>query len=161
MTDKTMAGETERKGLTGHHVAVIFVCFFALVIAVNVTMAVLASRTFGGLVVENSYVASQKFNEWLARARDESALGWDMTVARAANGRLSLALASAGVPMVDARITGRARHPLGRLPERVIAFQPDGAGRYASIERLPAGRWIVHLDIAAHGRTLRKIVDLQ
>ena len=55
--------------LTGRHVAAIFVAFFAVVIAVNVLMASYAVGGFGGTVVDNSYVASQRFNGWLAQAR--------------------------------------------------------------------------------------------
>ena len=36
--------------------------FFGVIIAVNVVMATLASTSWTGLVVENSYVASQEFN---------------------------------------------------------------------------------------------------
>jgi len=50
---------------TGWHMTFILVSFFAVVIAVNLTMAHFASSTFGGLVVENSYVASQKYDGWL------------------------------------------------------------------------------------------------
>ena len=69
---------------TGKHMAAIMIAFFGVVIAVNVLMARLATSTFGGLVVENSYVASQKFNRWLGEARSEKALGWKATVTRGA-----------------------------------------------------------------------------
>ena len=42
---------------TGRHMAAIMVAFFGVVIAVNVYMARLATSTFTGVVVENSYVA--------------------------------------------------------------------------------------------------------
>lgn len=47
---------------TGRHMALILVTFFAVVVGVNVTMAVLARKSWTGLVVQNSYVASQHFN---------------------------------------------------------------------------------------------------
>ena len=50
---------------TGRHITIIMVAFFAVVIAVNLLMARYATSTFGGVVVENSYVASQNFNKWL------------------------------------------------------------------------------------------------
>ena len=50
---------------TGRHMAMILVTFFGIVIAVNITMARYASSTFGGLVVDNIYVASLNFNGWL------------------------------------------------------------------------------------------------
>ncbi len=64
------------KRFTGRHMAAIMFAFFGVVIAVNVTMATFATRTFGGTVVDNSYVASQKYNGWLAEARRQERLGW-------------------------------------------------------------------------------------
>ena len=61
---------------TGWHMTAILVAGFAVVIAVNMAMATIAVRSFGGTVVENSYVASQKFNGWLAQARAQEKLGW-------------------------------------------------------------------------------------
>ena len=63
MTDRRKPG-----AFTGRHMTAILVAFFAVVIAVNFTMARFAMSTFGGKVVENSYVASQHYNVWLARA---------------------------------------------------------------------------------------------
>jgi nitrogen fixation protein FixH len=156
-----MSSDTGRKPFTGRHMAAILIAFFGVVVAVNITMAVFASRTFGGLVVDNSYVASQKFNGWLEQARQEKALGWELEAARAANGRLAVALSSAGAPLGDARLSGFARHPLGRAPERPLSFRANGPGHFASVEPLPAGRWIIHLKVTAHGRALHRIVDVQ
>ena len=36
----------------------------------------MAIGTFGGTVVDNSYVASQNYNRWLADADEQEALGW-------------------------------------------------------------------------------------
>ena len=59
---------------TGRHMLVLMLAFFGVVVAVNLLMATLATRTFGGTVVDNSYVASQRYNRWLdAGARAESA----------------------------------------------------------------------------------------
>ena len=52
------------KPFTGWHMTAILVGFFSTVIAVNVYMAHAAISTFGGTVVDNSYVASQEFNGW-------------------------------------------------------------------------------------------------
>ncbi|MEM9970975.1 MAG: FixH family protein, partial [Pseudomonadota bacterium] len=42
------------KELKGWHVATMFVCGFAIIIAVNLTLAFSAVRTFPGLEVKNS-----------------------------------------------------------------------------------------------------------
>lgn len=146
---------------TGRHMTMILVAFFGVVIAVNFTMAWFASATFGGLVVENSYVASQKFNGWLQKAREEKALDWSLDVTRGQAGHLDAALAGRGQAIDAARIDILARHPLGRLPERKLSFRNLGAGRYESVQTLPAGRWILHIEAQARGQAMHSIVDIQ
>lgn len=145
---------------TGRHMALILVSFFGVVIAVNFTMAWFATTTFGGLVVENSYVASQKFNGWLEKAREQKALGWQLDAARAPDARLIVTLDSGYGPLADAHLRALVRHPLGQAPERTLRFRAIGEGRYESMERLEPGRWIIHIHVDAHGRQLDRIVDL-
>ncbi len=135
---------------TGRHAAAIFIAFFGVVVAVNLTMARLASGTFGGVVVQNSYVASQNFNRWLDRAKAEKALGWKAAVVREADGRLSVSLS--GVPE-SAELFAIARHPLGREPDRAFALAPLGEGRFRSVAVLRPGRWQVRLQVQAGGQT--------
>lgn len=61
--------------LTGRKVFLIAAGAFGVIIAVNVTMAVLAVGTFPGLEVKNSYVASQTFD---ADRAAQEALGWSL-----------------------------------------------------------------------------------
>ncbi|MGO4840209.1 FixH family protein, partial [Rhizobiaceae sp. 2RAB30] len=62
---------------TGRHMLAIMVAFFGTIIAVNVTMATLAGRSWTGFVVKNSYVASQEFNRKAEQGRAQAALGWE------------------------------------------------------------------------------------
>ena len=48
--------------IKGWHVATAFVSAFGVILAANMTLAVNAIRTFPGLEVANSYVASQSFD---------------------------------------------------------------------------------------------------
>ena len=50
-----------QKTFTGRHMLLLVSAFFAAVIAANGTMAYFAARSWTGLVVENSYVASQEY----------------------------------------------------------------------------------------------------
>jgi hypothetical protein len=77
------------------HMTAILVAFFGVVVVVNFTMAGYASSTFGGIVVENSYVASQHFNRWLDEARAEDRLGWDAVTAWRPDGRLAITVTGA------------------------------------------------------------------
>ena len=65
---------------TGWHMAAITSSFFAVIIAVNLTLAFFASTSWTGLVVANSYVASQNFNRDAEIARQQRALGWQVNL---------------------------------------------------------------------------------
>ena len=143
---------------TGRHMAAILVVFFGVVVAVNFTMARFASATFGGVVVENSYVASQEFNRWLDQADAERALGWDAVTAWRPDGRLAVTLR--GAPS-GAEVTATARHPLGRLPDRDFAFEPSGNLRFVSREVLPEGRWLLRLEVRSGESVWRRQEELR
>lgn len=137
--------------LTGRHVAAIFVAFFSVVIAVNILMASYAVRGFGGTVVDNSYVASQNFNGWLAQASAQEALGWPRQTGLDADRHLLLTLTG---PQ-SATISAIAEHPLGRAADIPLRFVRQADGRYRALTALPQGRWIIHWTAQADGRTLR------
>ncbi|MDE2437547.1 MAG: FixH family protein [Sphingomonadales bacterium] len=128
---------------TGRHAAALLVAFFAVVIAVNVYMAREAIGTFGGVVVENSYVASQEYNGWLHEAAKEKALGWSAEAKRRSDGHLVVTLG--GAPD-DAVLSGDAWHPLGRLPDRPLKFARQADGTFVSVDALPQGRWVARLE---------------
>ena len=148
-----------RRGFTGRHMTAIMIAFFGVVVAVIILMARLAIGTFGGVVVENSYVASQHFNRWLDEAAAEKALGWSAEAGRAADGRLSVTVR--GLPPGEAVLAGMARHPLGRQPDQALAFAAQGGGRFLSLQPLPTGRWRVRLEVQAAGTTWRAEEDVQ
>ena len=138
---------------TGYHAAAILCAFFGVVIAVNFTMARFAISTFGGTVVDNSYVASQKYNGWLEEARQEKELGWKVAKPVREEERLLFSIEDApGQPMTGANITATAEHPLGREPARTLNFAEASPGQYRSIEPLPAGRWKLRARIMRDGR---------
>ncbi|MEM6585333.1 MAG: FixH family protein, partial [Pseudomonadota bacterium] len=58
---------------TGKHMLITMVVGFGIVAAVNFYMASRAVGGFHGIVVDNSYVASQKFNDWMDEAESMAA----------------------------------------------------------------------------------------
>lgn len=128
--------------------AAILLAFFGLVVAVNVTMAVFATSTFGGVVVENSYVASQKYNGWLEAAKRQEKLGWKVA-ARLDDARHVIISAN----VEGAEVSGFARHPVGRERDVPLRFGRDLRSDVA----LPAGRWAVHLLVRKNGHEARLI----
>jgi nitrogen fixation protein FixH len=122
-------------------------------------MATLASTTFGGVVVENSYVASQHFNRWLDEAAAEKALGWHAQTARTANDHLSIKLS--GLSSGTVLLAAIARHPLGRAPDQSLTFVKQADGAFLSVERLPPGRWRLRLEVTTRDRLWRTEGDVQ
>lgn len=121
---------------SGRHMTMILLAFFGVVVAVNLTMATFATRTFGGVVVANSYVASQKYNGWLAAARRQDQLGWTIGARLDPDRHVSVAVDQSGVV-----VSGFARHPLGREPDVTLTFDRG----LRSVQALPPGRWAVHV----------------
>jgi nitrogen fixation protein FixH len=133
---------------TGRHMTMILVAFFGVVITVNMVMARAAVGTFGGTVVDNSYVASQNYNDWLAQGRAQRALGWDAVLSRDAAGHLLVTLTASGQPMAEgSAVSATARPPLGRAETKNVRFTALGEGRYRSVDPLAAGRQDVKLTV--------------
>jgi nitrogen fixation protein FixH len=156
-----MAHQATRPGFTGQHMAAVMVSFFGIVIIVNVIMARLAGSTFGGVVVENSYVASQQFNHWLAQERSETALGWHTALNLDARRHVVLR-----VTPDDGRLTGfvargTAHHPLGQAPDRALAFATTADGTLVSTTPLPVGRWQLQLVLGRAGQQRHLAADAQ
>jgi len=145
---------------TGWHMTAILVAFFGTVIAVNMVMATFAIRTFGGTVVDNSYVASQKFNFWLDAARAQAKLGWKEEVALAGDRHVIVAIGTKSGPLPDISVSGVARHPLGRETDIPLIFAPAGNGSFRSVRALPRGRWLVQLNLTRGRDNARRIETL-
>ncbi len=155
MTQQTQA---RPRPFTGWHMLAVMVAFFGVVIAVNVTMMTVARGSFGGIVVENSYVASQEFNGWLRAARAQEALGWQVDSAVAPDRSVTVSVIGASDPLA---VTAMARHPLGRLPDQALTFRRTADGRYVSSAPLPEGRWTLRIQLASGGAVWRQEVSVQ
>lgn len=131
---------------TGKQMAAVFVGGFAIVIAVNLLMASVAVGSFHGTVVDNSYVASQKYNGWLKQAAASKALGWQAVPHRRKDGRV--VVETIAVP-VGAAVTATAERALGTREDSALTFVPQGQGRWVSNESIAPGRWQLRLAIRA------------
>lgn len=135
---------SSNKVITGRHMAMVFAGGFGVVIAVNLVMASFAVGSFHGTVVDNSYVASQKYNGWLDKAAASQALGWQAVPHRRADGRV--VLETLGLP-TGAAIAAEAERALGARETTALTFAPQGQGRWLSNETLAGGRWQVRMAI--------------
>lgn len=134
---------------TGTHAALVFGGSFALIIAVNLVLAVSAVRTFPGLEVANSYVASQEFD---IRRAAQNALGWTVH-ADARDGRVILSITDAnGSPVEVSALSatlGRATHVRDDI---VPDFRFDGTAYVAPVD-LGGGNWNIRMTARAANGT--------
>lgn len=133
---------------TGWHMLGVMLAMFGVIIAVNLVMATLAVRTFGGTVVDNSYVATTRYNHWLAEARAQDARGWRIETSLGALRRVRLVTTSRAGP-IDGQVTAIVRHPLGRAPDFKLKFIRQADGGYLSNRPLPPGRWLLNVIVSS------------
>ncbi|WP_108484918.1 FixH family protein [Oceaniglobus ichthyenteri] len=138
-----------QKELTGRHVAIIVCSMFAVIIAVNLTLAFQAVATFPGLEVKNSYVASQNFDS--DRAAQE-ALGWDVSAVLDQSGTLRLTFGTeTGVaqPDITYAVLGRATNV---AQDVTPDFTFDGQSFVSHVD-LGEGNWNLRLVALAEDGT--------
>lgn len=126
---------------TGWHMLAVCVGAFGIIISVNIALAVNAVRTFPGLNVKNSYVASQEFD---IRRDAQLALGWNVK-ATVETGLLRLSIRdAAGRPVRPATlqvVLGRSTHV---QDDRAAIFTFDGAAHVMPVDLGP-GKWVLRL----------------
>lgn len=129
---------------TGKHAFLTISGGFAIVFAVNGVMVWFAANNRPGMVVDNSYVASQQFNQWLESGRAQQELGWTID-AHAEQGQLLLtARDSRDHPLLGLAGDATITHPLGSEPAQSLKLQEVGDGRYVA-GPLPEGRWVAEI----------------
>lgn len=145
--------ETPGRPFTGWHMLALICAFFGVVIAVNVTMAVFASGSWTGLVVKNSYVASQQYNEVLRDARTQGELGWKSTLAYE-DGRLRFDLDTReGAAVAGAEVTAALSRPIGVERDHSLVLAEREPGLYEQSNALEPGIWNVEVMARAEGGT--------
>jgi nitrogen fixation protein FixH len=148
----TMA--THGKEFTGRHMWLVIGTFFGVVIAVNIGMAVVSSTSWTGLVVQNSYVASQEFEDKRIAHQAQQAAGWDATFTYAP-GRAELAIVDgAGKPVDLGTVTLKVNRPVGGHDDQALTLERTASGKYEVALDLSAGVWdaLVEAEQTAEGR---------
>lgn len=141
-----MSVQPKHDQITGKHVAIVMVAFFAVIVAVNFTMAGLATSSWTGLVVKNSYVASQGFNQELEKARVQSALGWTSRLVVEPD-RIVVHLTDRnGEPALLPQAELVIGRPAFEQMDRVLKLVHQGSGLYAASVILDPGLWMARLE---------------
>ena len=133
---------------TGKHMLLLAIGFFGVIISVNVLMAVLSATSWTGLVVQNSYVASQEFETRRIAHDEQQAAGWQSDI-RLADGRVVLdVLDGTGQPVALGTVELLVNRPVGGHDDQRLVLEHQADGSYAAALHLAAGVWDLHVEAA-------------
>ncbi len=141
---------------TGKHMMMIMVAFFGVIVAVNFNMARLASSTWTGLVVENSYVASQHFNDELMQARAQRETGLHSGLSYK-SGVLTFTLKNQdGVSLQATDLVAEIGRPAFEQADTLIPFSKGSDGDYVLGLTLEPGVWAIKITGTTDGFQYRR-----
>lgn len=146
MTDLS---EKPVRPFTGWHMLALTLSFFGVIIAVNIGLAYKAISTFPGLEVDDSYVASQTFDQEKAA---QEALHWHLKQGYD-HTRHELRLDftdQAGKPVTLADLDVLIGRPTEAAQDQHPVMQQGADGAYVAASVLPLGKWM--LQIVAHAQ---------
>jgi nitrogen fixation protein FixH len=143
---------SQPKEFTGRHMLIIMVLFFGVIITVNLIMATYSQTSWTGLVVKNSYVASQEFNEKVIEGRAQRALGWQAKLTFLP-GLVTYSLQdSASIPVTTTSVAVTFRRPSYEAEDVKTDMQRQADGTYILATKLRDGIWIVETSAIAAGK---------
>ncbi|KAI93748.1 nitrogen fixation protein FixH [Rhodomicrobium udaipurense JA643] len=131
-------------GLTGKHVLLILLGFFGVMSAANAIFVYMAISTKPGEATGASYEAGLRYNQTLAEAQAQAALGWHHKVeVRGERLRVSMTDAS-GAPVAGLAISGHVERPASSEKSHRVSFKEIDAGLYeADLKHADMGKWIL------------------
>ena len=159
-TDRSNDQGSGERRFTGRHMLVGMLAFYAVIIGVNLTMAFSATSSWTGLLTDNVYIESRRYDEVIEANRAADASGLDVAVSQR-DGRLAFTLRGAGPAT---RIEGaRAERPVGESEDRDLALSRITDATFLTADTLPRGAWNVTLPVTHRGEThvLRRRVHVR
>lgn len=141
---------------TGKHMALSMVAFFGVIITVNITMATLASTSWTGLVVKNSYVASQHFNDELVQAKAQRDAGLTSDVSYQ-NGVLTFIMKDKDGTAIEASqlIAEIGRPAFEQADHSRVFVSGEDFAKHVSLD-LEAGLWSIKITGKSAGISYRR-----
>jgi len=140
---------------------------FAVFLIANSIMLYFAARSWTGLETEGAYEKGLAYNDTIAAAEAQAALGWQVAMDAGA--------AEAGEAWVEVSLLDRSGHPIAARVvwaqlvrpthvgyDREAPLRDLGAGRYRGIVELPlSGQWDLRVRVEHAGgvyRTSRRVI---
>jgi len=135
------ATQGKPREFTGRHMLLLMVSFFGVILAVNVLMATLSATSWTGLVVTNSYVASQEFETRRIAHEAQLAAGWSSELQFDAGTVRLRVVDGLGNPVDLGEPLLSINRPVGGHDDQKLALLRDADGTYTAALSLDVGVW--------------------
>ena len=146
--------------ITGRFVLIVLVCFFGVVISVNMLMMRLAIGTLPGTEIDNAYSAGLAYQHEIQAAQQQNDRKWNVEahIQRRQDGTARLSASAKtpdGRPLTGLSMFGRLERPTDRRQDQPLEISESGAGSYSGIARgVAAGQWDLVLEAERNGERL-------
>lgn len=131
-----------RPPLTGRHVLIYIIAFFAVIFAVNGVFVYVSLQTHPGVTSSDAYRKGLRFNLELDRAERQNARGWkpEISIVR---GVPEIRLSDkTGRPVAGLEVSATARRPVHDRADTNLVLREMEPGRYRTVQPpLAPGRW--------------------
>jgi len=145
-----------QRTFTGQHMLIAMLLFFGVIVSVNMTMAVMAGRTWTGLVVKNSYVESQKYNDRLSQAKAQRAQGWRSSLIYRDDRLIFEMQDRTGDPVTLENAQLFYGRPAFEQADQIIPLTATSPGQYFANITLKPGEWILRISGTISGHPYRR-----
>ncbi|MCA1405284.1 FixH family protein [Ensifer sp. IC3342] len=137
------------RGFTGWHMVGVMGLFFGTIISVNLVMAWNASRSWSGLVVENTYIASQQFNGKVAQTRAFAASGIAGALAADADTIRYTLTRNGEAERTAERVVAVFKRPVEEHEDVRVELDSQAPGAFVAAQALKPGQWIADITAMA------------
>lgn len=137
----SISDQKDDRHFTGRHMWILALSFFGIIITVNVVMATLAMRSWTGLVVPNSYIASQEFEEKRLAHEAQTAAGWRATLTYLPGAARLVIFDGARGPIELGDVLLKLNRPVGGHDDHTLRLGRKDDGSYEAAVELPTGLW--------------------
>ena len=141
-------GAKSSRRLEGRHMLALFVAFFGVVFAVNGYMLFAALSTHSGVVSVEPYRKGIAYNERIADAEYQNAIGWSDSVSADRSGLVAVRMtARDGTPLKGLLLKAVLGRPVTARGDMSLEFTEVAPGDYrAMVGPIEAGTWMITLE---------------
>jgi nitrogen fixation protein FixH len=142
----TQAVSISCRRLTGWHVLSMLLAFFGTIVMADAVLIYSALRSWTGAETTSAYRAGQLYNEELAQAQAQAALGWEVEVKaeRRPDKMVQISVAArdhAGRPLAGLTWSAILKRPTSQRDDRVVVLMEGTYAHVAIVADLAPGQW--------------------